>query len=212
MPARFSRLRRLTRLPLRDLARDRRTAPSRSAYVTRHRTGLIALAAAALAPAVGLALVAGPGSVLLLLPVAAVGLLHRRLKRLRYAKSFYVTAAWLTVVVGLPWLLAPAPAHPIWTLLVLGLAILANAVASSIRDHEAAALHLGPTGALAAARSAAAAALLLALAAPPPVRGLLPVPALTLAALLGFRSDERYGLLVVDGALLVGAGLALAAN
>jgi hypothetical protein len=44
-----------------------------------------------------------------------------------------------------------------------------------------------------------------ALAAPAGQRALLGIPALELLALLRFRADERYGLVVVDGALGLGA-------
>jgi hypothetical protein len=38
----------------------------------------------------------------------------------------------------------------------------------------------------------------------------LPVPLLTLAALVGFRPTERFGLVAVDGALLLGAAVSIA--
>jgi hypothetical protein len=41
------------------------------------------------------------------------------------------------------------------------------------------------------------------------VRPLVCIPLATLAALAFFRADERYGLVVVDGALWAGALLAL---
>ena len=57
---------------------------------------------------------------------------------------------------------------------------------------------------LVAARLTAAAGLVLALLAPATVRPLAAVCAATLAVLLPFRDSERYGLVAVDGALLVG--------
>ena len=61
------------------------------------------------------------------------------------------------------------------------------------------------------ARAIALAGGVLALAGPAPLRPLAAVPFLTLAALLPFRADERYGLIVVDGALLAGGLLAAVA-
>jgi hypothetical protein len=141
---------------LRDLDRDRATTPERSAFVERNRGILVALTAAAGLVSLAFAFSVGPGPTLLLLPVLAAGLAHRRLKRMPFAKSAYITAAWLLVVVGV----------------------------------------------------AAALGMLLGAAAPPAVRPLIAVSLATLAALVAFRAGERYGLIVVDGALLAGALLA----
>jgi 4-hydroxybenzoate polyprenyltransferase len=195
---------------LRDVARDRVTTPRRTAFVERHRDGLLALTLASALVAAVLTLAAGRCAVVLLAPVLVAGLLHRRLKRLALLKPFYVVAAWLAVVVGLPWCLSQAPAHAVWVLAVLGTAMLANAIASNVRDREAGAARMGPARALARARVAALVGLALALAAPAPVRSLAAVPALTLAVLVRFRPGEDYGLVWVDGALLAGALLALA--
>lgn len=45
---------------------------------------------------------------------------------------------------------------------------------------------------------------------PAAVPGLTPVPLATLATLSVFQGGERFGLIVLDGALVVGASLALA--
>lgn len=195
---------------LRDVARDRATAPRRTAFVERHRNGLLVLTLASGLAAAALALTAGWRVLALLAPVAAAGLLHRRLKHLAFLKALYVVAAWLAVVVGLPWCLATAARHASWVLAVLGAAMLANAIASNVRDREAGAARMGAARALAWARGAALAGLVVALAAPPAVRSLAAVPALTLAVLVRFRPGEDYGLVWVDGALLAGALLALA--
>jgi hypothetical protein len=197
---------------LRDLARDRGPAPARSAFVDRHRLVLTALGCAGAAGGAAGALLAGPRALLPLVPALPLALAHRRLKRLWLAKAYYVTLGWVLVVLGVPAAAAvPAPpgARVASAAAVLGLAVLANAIASNVRDAEAAAAVFGPRRALLVARLAAAASVGLALLAPPPVRPLGFVGAATLAALLAFRPGERYGLAVVDGALLVGGIAAL---
>ncbi len=194
---------------LRDVERDRSTSPRRTEFVERHRRALIVLTASAALASAGLALAAGPGVVVLLLPVLTAGLLHRRLKRFALAKPLYVVAAWLAVVVGLPWVLASTPRHVGWALLVVGAAILANAIASNVRDREAGAALIGTARALALARGAALVGVVAAVVAPALLRPLVVLPAAVLATLLLFRPTERYGLAVVDGALLAGALLAL---
>jgi 4-hydroxybenzoate polyprenyltransferase len=198
---------------LRDLARDRASAPLRSAFVERHQSALEWLAAAGgLAGAAG-GLLAGASALCPLLPALPLALGHRRLKHLWAAKALYVTAAWVLVVVGVPAVTQRAAAGSVaWAAGILGLAIYANAVASNVRDAEAAAARFGPRRALGVARVFAAASALAALAAPAALRPLGLVGAATLVALLGFRSSERYGLGVVDGALLVGALAALASS
>ena len=195
---------------LRDLERDRATTPVRSAFVAAHLVSLSALTSVAALGALAAASRMGWRAALLLAPILAVGLAHRRLKRLAHAKAIYVTAAWLAVVVGLPAVLSPAATRIGWVATILGSALLANAIASNVRDREAGARRFGTQRALWAARAVAGVgALLAAAAAPIAVRPLSWVPAMTLAALVRFRLDERYGLLVVDGALVVGAGAAI---
>jgi len=195
---------------LRDVERDRNTTPRRTRFVERWRRALAGLTLAAAGAAAWLAWTLGPNVAVLLAPAAVLGLAHRRLKHVPYAKGPYVAAAWVTVSVGLPWLLAPAPRNVAWTTGLLFFAILANALASSVRDDEAAAARVGRARALGWARGLAALTTLAALFAPGAARGLLPIPGLTWLALLGFRADERYGLVVLDGALLVGAGASCA--
>ena len=196
---------------LRDLERDRATAPRRSAFVERHYGVLVGICVASLAVAASLVLALGPRAPAVLVPVLVLGLLHRRLKGIAYAyaKAVYITAAWLAVVVGLAAALGPSAARVGWVAAILGPALFANAAASSVRDAEAAAERLGPAPVLWTARISALLGVVLGALAPAPVRPLAAVPLLTLAVLLPFRPDERYGLLVVDGALLVGAVLAI---
>lgn len=195
---------------LRDVERDRATSPRRTAFVERQRGRLVALTGASAAVAGLLVLACGAQVALLLAPVAAAGLLHRRLKRLTWAKAGYVAGAWLVVVVGVPALLAPAPRHTGWVLGAFAAGILANAIVSNVRDREAGAARIGAARALAAARGLALVGTLLGAAAPWPARAAAVVPLATLLALLPFRADERYGQIAVDGALLLGALAALA--
>ena len=91
---------------LRDLARDRETAPARSHFVETHRQALTLVTGLAAAASGALALAAGPRVIALLAPVLLAGLFHRRLKRFGWWKPFYVSLAWTGVVVGLPAVLA----------------------------------------------------------------------------------------------------------
>ena len=191
---------------LRDLEQDFATTPLRSAFIVRHARAVAALTVVSAVAAAGFAAVLGWRALLLLLPALVLGLLHRRLKRVPYAKPAYITTAWLVVVVGLPASLAPSVAHAIPVAAVLGLSIAANVIASNLRDRES---H-SPRAALHIARGLATAGVIAALLSPDPVTPLVGVPALTFAALLRRRLTERYGLLVVDGALLVGAAIAIA--
>jgi hypothetical protein len=195
---------------LRDTANDQRTAPSRTAFVERWRSPLVVLAAGAALAAAALAWRAGPDVLLVLFPVAALGLLHRRLKRFAWWKPFYVSGAWAAVVVGLPAVRAEHPKHLVWVSLIVATTVLANVIASNLRDDEAPSARFGPRVPLRLARGLAGAALGLALVAPEAVRPLVLVPLATLAALAPFHPGELYGLVAVDGALLFGALAAFA--
>ena len=193
---------------LRDLGRDRHKAPRRTAFVERHARSLLAASVVAAGAAGALAVRVGMIGSLALLPVLVLGLAHRRVKHLAFLKAAYIALAWLWVVAAFPAAAAAEARHLWWTTGALGLALLANAVASNVRDAEAGAARIGPGRALGLARAAAVAGVGVALAGPDEVRALAWVPGLTLAALLPFRPDERYGLLAVDGALLAGGLLA----
>jgi len=194
---------------LRDLARDRATAPERAAFVERHRNAITALAAAGGAVAAACAVAAGPAVAATAALVALLGLFHRRLKRRVAAKPAYLTFAWTAVAVGLPAAYDAAALHRGWAAAVVAPTILANVALSNLRDGE------GLAGRFGGARTRRAAAVLLAGAAaaaltgPAPVRPLVMLPAAMAVALRGFRASERYGALAVDGALLAGALLAL---
>lgn len=195
---------------LRDLERDRQTSPRRSAFVQAHFGVLTGVTLAAGAAAGAFALALGLRAFLVLAPVLLLGLLHRRLKRIAYAKAGYITVAWLAVVVGLPAALAGPALGVGWTAAVVGTSLFANAIASNVRDAEAAAKRFGSGPALWTARVSAGIGAALAGLAPASVRPLVAIPLATLAVLVPFRRDERYGLLLVDGALLAGAAVSIA--
>lgn len=192
---------------LRDVERDRLTSPVRSSFIHRHQAGLLGLTAAAAVTSALLTLSAGTEAALALAPVLLIGLLHRRLKRFAAVKSAYVTASWLCVVVGLPWVLDPRAAHVGWVAAILAASVGANAIASNLRDFEAGVERHGEVVALRVARAIAGLGVALCVLAPEPAGSLLAVPLLTLIALARFQSTERFGLFIVDGALLFG-GLA----
>ena len=194
---------------LRDTRRDLVTAPERTRFVQAHRRALVALTLLAGVASAALASRLGHAAALLLASVLLVGLLHRRLKRAALIKPLYVTAAWLAVVVGLPCYTASQPLRVGWVLASLGCALLANAIASNLRDDEAGTPGSRRARALRVARGTALVGIVAALSGPPEVRALSAVPLATLAVLLPFHPGERYGLVAVDGALLAGALLAL---
>jgi hypothetical protein len=137
--------------------------------------------------------------------VLALGLLHRRLKNIRGIKTIYLAGSWLAVVLGLPLLNAgtaptPAAVRVYWVSAILGCAILSNLLASNLDRRQAPSRsHLG------AATGIAGLGIGFALVAPDPLRGLALIPAAEFIALSRFRTGERYGAVVVDGALLLGA-------
>jgi len=190
---------------LRDLDRDRETAPRRSAFVDAHGGQLALAVLVAGIAAAGFALAAGPAAWLVLGPVLALGLLHRRIKHVTLGKSAYLTASWVAVVALVPAATASDARAVAWVVAIAACAIFANAAASSVRDHEVAAARFGAGPTLRAARLVAAGGVAIGAAAPPGVRPLTWVPLATLTVLLPFRDSERYGLVGVDGALLAGA-------
>jgi len=82
--------------------------------------------------------------------------------------------------------------------------------AADARDGEVVAERFGMRAALRAARWIAGAGVALGLAAPAEILPLAAIPLTTLVVLLSFRPSERYGLFVVDGALVAGALLSVA--
>ena len=195
---------------LRDLARDRASAPGRAAFVERHRRALVVLAGLGGGLAAGSALALRPPALLLALLVGALGLAHRRMKRWFFVKPVYLTFAWTAVPVGLPATHDPASQHVGPVALVVAASVLANVALSNLRDGEGVAGRIGPRRTLFVAAVIVLVGLAVALLSPAPVRPLAALPLAMGAAVLGFRPSERYGALVVDGALLAGAAIALA--
>ncbi|MBW2274403.1 MAG: hypothetical protein JRG96_14115 [Deltaproteobacteria bacterium] len=197
---------------LRDLERDRATAPLRSAFVERNRAHLVALVGAAAVLSLLLALRMEPAVWLLCAAGLVLGLLHRRLKGWRAFKTCYVTAVWIGVVVGLP-ALAPqrgsepeSALHVAWVTASLGCSLGANLVASNLGQAGG---YPGPGRraqlALAFALSVIAAGV--ASLGPGTVKPLAWVGIAEATSVLAWRPGERYGLAALDGALL-GGGLA----
>ncbi len=201
---------------LRDLERDRASTPLRADFVAANRRALLGLAAVGgvvCVPLLGsLVLRVGATPVLWLTPALVLGLLHRRIKHVPLLKPLYITTAWLLVVVALPAVAGGAAREGAWVTAILAPAIFANAIASNVRDREAGAARYGPRLPLRVARLLAGLGCAAGVLAPAAARPLAAVAFATLAALVAFRDGERYGLLVVDGALLAGALVALAAG
>lgn len=199
---------------LRDVEGDRVSSPMRTGFVLRHRRGLrLAILFAGLCVASLLATAPAP-VIALCVVLGGVGLLHRRLKQRVPWKIGYVAAAWTAACVGIPWL-AVANAEDggtaIWAALLIGSTLVANLVASNLRAGKSRRWAAGwpPEAAIAAARLASVGAAAAAIAAPDSITPLVWIPAAEAVALSFFRPTERFGHLAVDGALLVGAVLAI---
>ena len=206
---------------LRDIERDRGTAPVRTAFVERHERSLTALCGVALAASLASAAGLPWTALTLCAAVLAAGLLHRRLKQFAAFKTAYVTLAWVAVCVGVPALVTGRGLADCAALgATLGMTIAANLIVSNLRDREGAApsvsqwtpqrIQLGVALGLCGIATATFASGLFE-----QPRALAAIPALEGLAVAGFasagaqRDPERYGLAVVDGALLVGALVAL---
>jgi hypothetical protein len=194
---------------LRDVTRDGRRSPLRTAWVERHRRGLaLTTALGAVAAGVG-GVLCGARVVAVAAAVAVIGVAHRRIKHLVVGKVAYLILAWTAVVVALPWARDPAARHVAWVAGVVGFSIWANVILSNLKDLEGAAAFVGPRMARRAAFFWSLVGTGLALAGPDAVVRLAPIPAATFAAVLGFRRSERYAVWAVDGSLLAGALLSL---
>jgi len=194
---------------LRDIESDRRTTPARSSFVAAHTTPLTALAAGAGGLAAVLALRAGPAVAALAAPLAAIGLLHRRLKHLRAFKPLYVAAAWIAMAVGIPAVASGTAQRTGWTSFILFAGLYANAIASSACDGVER-VPRAPVWPLRLARASALLGVAAGALAPPSQRSLGWIPLATLVALVAFRPVERYVAFALDGALLGGALIAIA--
>lgn len=202
---------------LRDLDRDTLLAPARSAFVTQNRSLLVGLTGTAAIVSVASGFALPRETWILCGAVLALGLLHRRLKKVRGIKTLYLTASWLAVTVGLPLAANPASARPnfealYWVGSIVGCAILANLMASNLDRSRA---DESPRYGVARRRLNSAIAVTglgmgLALVAPDALRGLVLIPGAEFFALLRHRDSESYRAIALDGALLVGACGAIA--
>jgi 4-hydroxybenzoate polyprenyltransferase len=195
---------------LRDVDRDRQTAPLRSRFVSRNRQRLQLLTlAAAIGGAASAALV--PRTALWLCgAVLAIGLLHRRLKRFEIWKRIYVTVAWVAVTAGLPAVGSSGSSATGWLLAIYTAVIASNLAATALRGADRA--EVSSTRRLLPTRAIAVFAAILAMVGPPGTRPLLWLPLAQLAGLAAFRPSERYSLVVLDGSLAIGALVSLGAR
>lgn len=202
---------------LRDIERDRTTTPSRTAFIERNRSRLVFFAGAAGLASLGAASTLPLQVAALCAVVLSVGLLHRRIKHVTGLKTAYITFAWTAVCVGIPAQIGDlsfCESGP--TGIAIGMTIAANLIVSNLRDREGGVSQIPNSAAMALALLLCA---LAALACLTEVLGLArtlaAIPLLEATAIAGFssagarRHHERYGLAVVDGALLVGGLIGL---
>ena len=189
---------------LRDLERDKITAPLRSRFIEQFMSRLKVQTALALMISLGLGLAAGPRVVALAAGVALLGLAHRRLKGFAGIKAAYITVAWTAVAAGLPAARDPDVEHLPWVALLVAGTITSNVMLSNLRDGEGSAGHMGHTRALIFAGLNLLPTASIAWFGPDAVRPLILLPLCMLGAVIGFRPSERYGAVAVDGALVVG--------
>jgi len=192
---------------LRDVDRDRAKWPDRSGFASQHSgklktmvaiAGLLAIAGASTQPPAVWVLCGGIG---------AIGLAHRRLKTQSALKLTYLTLAWWTVTVGLPWLRA-GPEVPLAIALPVAFSSACALAANMLVSNDSAT----PTHTSAGRRAAMAVAALgvvAAAAAPGMAVAMACIPAAQLIAVSLRRTSERERLWLVDGSLGVGALFAL---
>ncbi len=195
---------------LRDTRRDRDPSPERTAFIERHRLWLVGSSLAAATACGGLLLAAPRPITGLCLAIGVLGLLHRRLKGATTVKTLYVSLAWVAACVGMPWLAAGRPAEGAWVAAILGAALAANLILSNLSDPASPRKDGLPARASWLAGAAVVVGAALALVAPGELAPLAWIALAEGGALLARRPGERYRLIFVDGALLVGAGLAVA--
>jgi hypothetical protein len=191
---------------LRDVERDRSTSPLRTAFVMRYRRLLYACAGLVSIGFAAILLSSPPRIILLCTAIGLVGLFHRRAKNAAATKSVYVSIAWVASCVGMPWLVSPSDGNLApWVASVMLTSIVANLMASNLRDGKAGAIR-GRTGPILwGARAMTMIGFGIALAAPDPGYALAWIPACQALPLAIFLPTERFGHLAVDGALFVGA-------
>lgn len=195
---------------LRDIARDRLTAPERSAFVERFRTAVLLQIALAAGLAAVAGWIAGPRVLAVAAGVAGVGLAHRRLKQFAWAKPAYLTGAWTAVCAGMPAASIGSLTGLLPVALAIGATVQANVALSNLRDDEGLAARLGRRRVLGLAFAFLAIAAAAAWLGGPSTRPLLALPLVSLPVVAFFRPGERYGAIVVDGTLVLGGAIAWA--
>ena len=196
---------------LRDVEQDRKSSPLRTAYIERNRERLyVAVGFAALALAAGLLNTPIP-VIALLAVIGSIGLFHRRLKGFTQLKAAYVSVAWAAACIGMPWIASGRDLGAgAWISAILLPTLAANLVASNLGDEGFGDLDVDDSPRhrildLRSARAFCAFALVVALVAPADFRPLLWIPVCEGIALAGYRPEELYRAIVVDGAILLGA-------
>jgi hypothetical protein len=193
---------------LRDTVRDRETSPIRTSFIENHRRSLTISTALAGIVAAGLLLTAPRPILVLTLSIGAIGLIHRRIKRAAALKTLYVSLAWIGVCVGIPWLAAGRPESGIWVAAIILPILFANLVVSNLRDDETQLFRDRPVLVIRLALAFTLLGLLVVAISPPRLVAFSWLALAEGAAILCYRPGERYGLIVVDGALWVGAAIA----
>lgn len=185
---------------LRDIDRDRTNTPKRSAFVELHQSTLWILVCISFILAVGLVAPFSSHDLLILLPALLLGLFHRRLKNIPNFKPYYVSGAWTLVLVGLPAKESSALNNLLPLASLVAVCVFANTLVSGAKFKDSAKkMALGLTGA----------GVFIAIFSGDEFRSLISVPAILFIALLPARSGEWYRLCVPDGALALGATVAV---
>jgi hypothetical protein len=197
---------------LHDVEHDRASSPLRSSFIDAHWRPVVSFAEFAVAASFPTAFAAGPRVVAIAATVAGFGLAHRQLKQFAWAKPLYLTGSWTAVTVGMPAVAADGVelARVAWVAGVIALAVQANVVLSNLRDREGLAGRLPQKLALAIAGGFALFSLALVRLGPREIRPLAAIPLAMILAVAAYQPGERYGAIVVDGALIAGGLAALA--
>lgn len=189
-----------------DIKPDRTTNPQRSRYIHKNKSGLILLTTISGIIAACIFYSCQIRDNLMLIPVFLFGIFHWKFKSRKLFSAFYITCSWLLVVVIFP--LSNSFEFNIniaFLLLILGLTIMGNALVFMADDMNTD----KKNKTVYCSKLLVLAALLFSLISPDNLKFLLFIPALTLLALFFYRQNEKYVLLYLDGALLLGGILCI---